>query len=240
MTVTSWAGLPSCWEDAVVPSDDYVSLLLLLLTPWSSSPIPAPSFSPLGLHQEPSPASSPISPRSQPFQLLGPHQELLLPCSFSYLASFTDLLTVGSSRVTWSLITQLPCRQPALIWSPFFPHFFWKLHGQAPFWNLGALCLNRNSAPKFPTTSNLYCTKFPRLLLGFSKFLSPPHIFNIWSLDNSDRETEANMLKQEAVISLAFNVARNRTQKDRRSCIRCRRSLEWERCFRWTAAAEVD
>ena len=49
-------------------------------------------------------------------------------CSYTYLASFTDLLTVGSSRVTWSLITQLPCRQPALIWSPYFPHFFWKLH----------------------------------------------------------------------------------------------------------------
>ena len=127
MTVTSWAGLPSCWEDAAVPSDDYVSPLLLL-TPWSSSPIPAPSFSPLGLHQEPSPTSSPISPPSQPFQLLGPHQELLLPCSFSYLASFTDLPTVGSSRVTWSPITQLLCRQPALIWSPYFPHFFWKLH----------------------------------------------------------------------------------------------------------------
>ena len=77
MTVTSWAGPPSGWEDAAVPSDDYVSLLLLL-TPWSSSPIPAPSFSALGPHQEPSPTSSPISPLSQPLQLLGPHQELLL------------------------------------------------------------------------------------------------------------------------------------------------------------------
>ena len=75
MTVTSWAGLPSCWEDAAVPSDDYVSLLLLLLIPWSSSPFPAPSFSPLSLHQEPSPGSSPISPPSQPFKL---HQMLLL------------------------------------------------------------------------------------------------------------------------------------------------------------------
>ena len=74
MTVTSWAGPPSGWEDAAVPSDDYVSLLLLLI-PWSSSPIPAPSFSPLGLHQEPSPGSSPISPPSQPFKL---HQMLLL------------------------------------------------------------------------------------------------------------------------------------------------------------------